>query len=64
MVAGVKRSRPPLTAATGTNCPVVTTRPLSVSVPAVGKALIFTASSVLASESLLSLNPKSDAAKV
>ena len=62
--AGVNRSNPPLTSATAINCPLVTATPLSVRVPADGSVLIFTASRVLAGKSLVSLNPKSAAAKV
>ena len=63
LLAGVKRSKPPLRSATTMNCPLVTATPLSVRVPAPGSVLIFTARSVLAGESLVSLNPKSAAAK-
>ena len=45
--------------ATLTNCPAVTATPLSVSVPAVGSVVIFTANSVLAGLSFGSLKPKS-----
>ena len=50
--------------ATATNWPAVTATPLSVSVPAPGSVVIFTASSVLAGVSLGSLKPKSAAVNV
>ena len=61
---GAKRSKPPLRSATAINCPLVTATALSVRFPAPGSVLIFTATNVLAGESLVSLNPKSAAAKV
>ena len=61
--AGVNRSSPPLRSATGIICPAVTATPLSLSAPAAGSVLIFTANSVLDGESLGSVNPKSAAAK-
>ena len=63
MAAGENRSKPPLTSVTAINCPLVTATPLSVRLPAAGSVLIFTARSVLAGESLTSLNPKSAVAR-
>ena len=64
LVAGEKRSRPVLRSASAIICPIVTATPLSLRVPDAGKVLIFSANSVLAGESLVSLKPKSAAAKV
>ncbi len=50
--------------ATETNCPAVTATPLSVSVPAAGSVVIFTARRVLAGVSFGSLKPKSAAVNV
>ena len=57
-------SKPAVMSATETNWPAVTATPLSVSVPAAGSVLIFTASRVLAGLSFGSLKPKSAAANV
>ena len=46
------------------NWPAVTATPLSVSVPAAGSVVIFTASRLLAGESLGSVKPKSAAVNV
>ena len=63
MAAGVNRSKPLLRSASAIICPFVTATPLSVRLPAAGRALIFTPERALAGESLGSVNPKSAAAK-
>src|ERR1700686_3936413 len=59
--AGGNLSLPLVISASVTNWPVVTAMPLSVSVPAAGSVLIFTAKRLLAGVSLRSVKPKSAA---